>query len=524
MLYPTANPGQAGQGPPGRGAYVLNRMGLNTIRGWSLALASGLGALAIVASACTSKAEEPAVPAHRGPIVLITIDALRADVLGALGGPPKLTPALDSLAREAAWAGRAVSPSSWTVPSMASLFTGLQPWSNQSWHGDRAVLAEELVTLPEALKAEGFRTSAFRSNHWLQQQYGYAQGFDTFRYLKEGKRAEEHLAKLQGGQDFVWIHILPPHAPYVRREHLLAQLPEAPENLPRRVRPLDLEPYYDPEVPLPEEEEKVIRAMYQLNVAYADEMLGRMLAALRRSGQWDKTLLVVTSDHGEEFDEQGQIAHGGNLGRQLIEVPLLVKLPTGFERRLALQPGQHPATVRLWSTLVEAAGGTPRSGMAPSLFREAGTGALSELYMGNGVNRFSWVDGGHQLVWESRFAPEEPEYYRARYQGIGGKPEPPLQEPMDAIFGRLEEAFAQTPPLSGRRGTKPQLTLWSWAGSGSEPLDDPQLASDLARQLRKAWIAANGEETLPGRSTGEKPELSEQELEELKALGYVAGN
>jgi hypothetical protein len=265
--------------------------------------------------------------------------------------------------------------------------------------------------------------------------------------------------------------------------------------------------------------------MYQLNAAYADEMLGRMLESLRRSGQWDKTLLVVTSDHGEEFGEQGQIAHGGNLGRQLIEVPLLVKLPAGFERKLALQPEQHPATIRLWSTLVEAAGGAPRPGMAPSLFREAESGVLSELYMGNGVNRFSWVDGDRQLLWESRFAPAEPEYYRARYQGIGGKPEPPLLEPMDAIFSRLEDGFAETPPLSGRRGTRPTLTLlrWSRPGPGTEPLDDPDLAATLARQLRRAWIAANGEETLPGRNNGEKPQLSPEEEEELKALGYVAG-
>ncbi len=474
-----------------------------------------------MAAGCADR-EEP-VPVHDGPIVLITIDALRADAIGALGGPPKLTPSLDALARQASWSGRAVSPSSWTVPSMASLFTGLQPWSNQSWHGDRAVLREDLVTLPEALKAAGYTTTAFRSNHWLQKQYGYGQGFDTFRYLREGKRAETHLAGLKGGKDFVWIHILPPHAPYVRREHLLSHLPAVPANLPRKVRPLDLEPYYDPAVPLSDEQREVFRAMYHLNVAWADEMLGRMLAALRRSGQWDKALVVVTSDHGEEFEEQGQIAHGGNLGRSLIEVPLVIKLPAGFGRELALAEGEPAGTVRLWSTLVEVAGGRTTPGTAPSLFRPGGGGVLSELYLGNGVNRFSWVEGGTQVLWESRFAPEEPEYYRARYLGIGGQPEPPLSEPAEAIFKRLEEGFAQTLPLTGRRGTQPQLTLLRWTATGTERVEDPEAAQRLARQLRRAWIAANGDEAAPGRGTGEQPQLTPEEEEELKALGYVAG-
>jgi arylsulfatase A-like enzyme len=466
---------------------------------------------------------EPAVPAHQGPIVLITIDALRADTVAALGGAPRVMPVLSGLAREAAWSGRAVSPSSWTVPSMASIFTGFQPWRAGSLGGDRAVLDERFVTLPEALKKLGYRTAGFRSNHWLQAEYGYSQGFDTFRYLREGKRAERYLAQLQGGQDFVWIHILPPHAPYIRRDALLDRLDEIPPGLPRQVRPLDLEPYYDPAVPLPPDQERVFRAMYKLNAAWADQMLGRMLSSLKRSGQWDKTLLVVTSDHGEEFGESGQIAHGGNLGHALVEVPLVIKLPAGFPRKLDLQPGGRPANVRVGATLVEAAGGTPEPGAAPSLFQPFDKGALSELYQGNGVNRFSLVSGDLQLLWESRFGPQEPEYYRARYAGLGGNPEPPLTQPPKAIFGRLEREFANVLPLTGRRGDPPQLSLWRWGAHGSERVNDPAALDRMARQLKNAWLAANGSETPPGNATGKQPQLTPQQEEELRALGYVAG-
>lgn len=491
---------------------------------WNRPLIAAALALCLLAPGCRG---EPRVPAHRGPIVLITIDALRADTVEALGGSPKVMPVLSGLAREAAWSGRAIASSSWTVPSMASIFTGFQPWRAGNWGSGHAVLDDRLVTLPEALKKLGYRTAGFRSNHWLQAEFGYSQGFDTFRYLREGKRAERYLESLEGGQELVWIHILPPHAPYVRREALLGRLEEIPPGLPKHVRPLDLEPYYDPALKLPPEQERVFRAMYKLNAATADLLLGRLIDSLKRSGQWEETLLVITSDHGEEFGESGQIAHGGNLGRVLVEVPLVIKLPAGFPRKLGLQAGSRPANVRIGATLIEAAGGTPEPGAAPSLFQPFDNlvegGALSELYLGNGVNRFSLVNGDLQLLWESRFAPAEPDYYRARFAAIGGKPEPPLTQPAKAIFGRLEREFASVLPLTGRRGDPPQLSLWRWGPHGSERVNDSATLGRMARQLKNAWLAANGLEKPPGKATGKQPELTPQQEEELRALGYVAG-
>jgi hypothetical protein len=489
-------------------------------------LSIALCGLVLLGVLACQRAPAPKVPVHHGPIVLITIDALRADTVAAFGGPPRVMPALSGLAREATWAGRAVSPSSWTVPSMAAIFTGFQPWRARSWANDRAVLDARFVTLPESLKAAGYRTAGFRSNHWLEPQFGYGQGFDTFRYLREGKRAEAYLADLKGGADFVWIHILPPHAPYLRRDPLMDRLDEIPPDLPREIKPLDLEPYFDPAVKLPADKERTFRAMYRLNAAYADQMLSRMLASLKHSGQWNKTLLVVTADHGEEFGENGQITHGGNLGHVLVEVPLVIKLPQGFPRQLAMPASTRVANVRVAPTLIEAAGGTPQPGAAPSLFQAASAatrGALSELYLGNGVNRFSLVEGDLQLLWESRFAPPEPDYYRARYAGIGGQPQPPLTQPVDAIFGRLAKAFADVLPLSGRRGDPPKLTLVRWTPTGVQPLNDPNEINRMARELKAAWLADNGAEVPPGLSTSPQPKQSPKDQEDLKSLGYVAG-
>jgi len=495
---------------------------------------------------CARKAPPtPPPPPHRGPVVLITLDALRADVVGALDGRlvngHSLTPHFDGLIAAADWAGRAVAPSSWTVPSMASIMTGLQPWQHGALDDERAVLRDDLDTLAEVFRGLGFDTAGYRSNVWLTEKLGWAQGFDVFRRLGKGYRAQYRLAHLSGGPELVWVHVLPPHAPYLRDDDLARTLGQDPAALPERIEAADLERFYDPRLELPEDRRRVLWTLYGHHVARADRWLGVLLTALRSSGQWDRALVIVTSDHGEEFGEpekQGghrQTGHGGNLRRVLLEVPLAIKLPRGFGRELAVAPGERVASHRLWATLVDAAGGevpAEVASLAPSLFGLRPPGILSELYNGNGVNRFSWIEEELeglaetelQLLWESSFADPEPEYFQARYRTLGGDPRPPLAEPAAEIFGRLDRSFARTPPLTGR-GDAPRLTLLRWRPSGAtEPVADPEPTRRLARALRDVWSATFGAEQTPGARFGDRtPALSAEEEEALRSLGYVAG-
>lgn len=462
---------------------------------------------------------------HRGPVVIITVDALRADAVGAFGGSPGLTPALDGLAGEAALATRAISASSWTVPAMASLFSGLQPFRHGVYEGSRAALPPALETFPQRFAAAGWATAAYRSNHWLTRTFGYDRGFAEFRSLGQGKRAETALAALDGSRQLVWIHVLPPHAPYVQRERFLARLgADRPAELPSRIVPLDLEPYFDPAVATPPDQLAAARALYALNVAYADEMIGRLLAALRASGQYDRTLLVVTADHGEEFEEDGQVLHGGNLHRVLVEVPLLVKLPRGFDRPLRVAAGAAVGTVHLAATLLDAVGLEPPPAAAVSLFRQAPGPVLSELYLGNGSNQFSLVDAGVQLRWKSRFAPPEPDYFRARLSLLGATVSPPLAAPPLELFSRLEGAFYAAMPLAGSDAA-PQRSLWHWtAAGGVEALTDAERLDRMSRDLRQLWRDRTGAEARPQPlASGDRPQLSEEEAAKIRALGYVAG-
>jgi len=447
---------------------------------------------------------------HRGPIVLVTLDALRADVVGALGGAPGLTPHLDGLMAEADWAGRGIAPAGSAAPALASLLTGLRPWQHQALHPGQAVLAPELLTLPEALAPAGYTAAAFTGGYWATARFGYAQGFTQLESLRQGKAAIDALTQLEGPR-FVWIHLPEPETPYIRRERMrdrVARLGGLPRALPARIERAQLEPYFDPARPLPPAKLRRFRAMYRLNVAWADERLGRLLAALRASGQWDRTLLVVSANHGTELGEYGQILQGGSLGRRLIEVPLAVKLPRGSERRIAPPRAERVATARIWATLVEAAGVVPPPAVAPSLFRQGvPAGALSELYLGNGTNQFSWVEGDDQLLWESRFAPAEPEYHRARLELVVAPPRVPSGEPPARLMGRLAAAFAAAPPLTGPRAARPRLVLERWDASprGSQPVREPARAAMLARRLAAAWNAFLPTELPPGRELAERP-------------------
>lgn len=436
-----------------------------------------------------------AAPAHDGPIVLVTFDSLRADVVGE----PGLTPNLDALIRQSDWSGRAIASSSWGMPSMASLFTGLRPWQHRVLRMEDRI-APALLTLPEALQARGYETFGFMGEPMYSKEAGFGQGFDLLTRLGKGTEAGEKLRSAGSsgdGQRFVWVHFSEPQAPYYRRPKFVARLGLRGRDLPYRVLPHHLAPFFDPAVPLPPELERRFRTMYRLNVAWADDRLGKLLKELRASGQWDRTLLVVTSTHGEEFGEKGQILNGGNLGRQLLEVPLVIKLPSGSGRKIAAPRDQRVAASRLWATLVEAAGGEVPPAQSPSLFRPTPGGApdpvLSELYLVNGANRFSLVQGDDQLLWDARFAPPEPEYYRARLalmnRGSARIARAEITERPGQIFRRLYAGFLDAPPLTGRLGA-PRLTLERWEGTSSRRVSGPEGArrkAEMARLLARTW-------------------------------------
>ena len=287
------------------------------------------GLLSRAARAALAVAAAAALPACRGegiahfpdaPVVLVSIDTLRADHLPAYGYTHGETPRLDAFAHEAVLFENALSPVPLTLPAHASLLTGLLP----PHHGVRDNLGFRLDpgrrTLAARLQAAGRPTGAAVSAFVLRSATGIAQGFDQYddalsvdaavgalgAQRRDGAAAVESLlawvAPRAAKPFFAFLHLYEPHWPY--------KPPPAYQHLA------------DP---------------YDGAVAYADALVGRFLDGLRASGAYERAIIVVTSDHGEGLGQHGEKEHGFLLYREAIHVPLLVRLPggSGGGRRVA---------------------------------------------------------------------------------------------------------------------------------------------------------------------------------------------
>jgi arylsulfatase A-like enzyme/Tfp pilus assembly protein PilF len=270
--------------------------------------------LAVAALLCAcSRTPDPKHNARH--LVIVTIDTLRADRLGCYGSTTVATPHLDRIAREGALAPDASAHVPLTRPSHVTLFTGLLPASHGIRDNVSPALDAKVPLLAETLRAAGFRTAGFVSSVVLSRQSGLQRGFDTYsdafdagdddaRFLNtiqkrgDGPTAET-IAWLEkeapsGARLFAWLHLYDPHDPY-----------EPPEPYASRYagRPYDGE------------------------VAYADELVGRLDDALTRLKLRDDTLLVVTADHGEGLGEHGEEVHGYFVYETTLHVPLVVRGP-----------------------------------------------------------------------------------------------------------------------------------------------------------------------------------------------------
>ncbi len=328
-------------------------------------------------------------------ILLITIDTLRHDVVGARRDGMALTPNLDRLSQEGIAFSRARSPGPWTRSSMSSLFTGLSPLV----HGvvrPVSTLPDRVTTFSEALQEAGYRTVGVGTNPHLMPSSNIAQGFDEylffpffeFRVLSFGSLllhvlgvprdgSTRHLTRLaiqaiktrRGDESLlVWLHYFDPHQPYEPPTEYLPQELDpgvgARFDAWRQVRAGQLR--------LDEEEKAWVRRLYEAETRFVDASLGEVLDAVRDQGLWDDSLIVVTSDHGEEFWEHGSVEHGHTLYEELVRVPLIFKLPRGSRAQVSA-PGRRidvdVSTESLTPTLLELAGvaGEDRIFTSPSL-------------------------------------------------------------------------------------------------------------------------------------------------------------
>jgi arylsulfatase A-like enzyme len=288
-------------------------------------------------------------------VIVIVIDALRADHIGTYGYHRNTTPNLDRFASRSLVFTRTYTATSWTLPAVASLMTSVYP----SVHGvyrppteaDHNTLPREFVTLAESLRSHGFRTASITSQPWISEKTGLTRGFDESRTVShasapnEARVLTENLIGWLGQRDdrpfFLYTHYMGPHSPYdVTSEFtgtftggaapppMIAEFHRLYE-FESEARAYRMAADLAQERRLTAEEIEYLAAEYDEKLAYTDRWLGVLLDTLERQGRFDDTLIVVTADHGEAFFEHGTIFHGEHLHEELVRVPLIVRLPGG---------------------------------------------------------------------------------------------------------------------------------------------------------------------------------------------------
>jgi arylsulfatase A-like enzyme len=270
--------------------------------------------------------------------VLVSVDTLRADHLGCYGYKRETSPAADSLAKDSALFLNTYASSPWTLPSHVSMMTSLHGVHHQVYHEDEK-MAPDLITLADTLRSQGFMTSAFTDGGFVSRVYGFSRGFDSYQERGDGvlihnsaeliwREASEWLDANREKDFFLFLHTYQPHNPYVCPHPYGTMFLE--ENAVWRSIDLmgHLGGYAGIYSELAEEERRNIIGLYDGEIRYTDEALVKpLIGKLKELGLYDSTLIVLTSDHGEEFFDHSSWAHGHHLYDEALKVPLIIKFP-----------------------------------------------------------------------------------------------------------------------------------------------------------------------------------------------------
>ena len=445
-------------------------------------------ALLLALSACSPSGEEDSPP-H---VLFIVVDTLRVDHTGLGGYERDTTPGIDALAKEGTAFQSHFANAPWTKPSVASIMTGLLPpahgcqWGDlkRSGEGEVDLLAQGLTTLPEVLRENGWSTVAFITNETLTPKFGYDQGFERYEimpgtlvYDQQATEAAAETLDAATGPTFIWCHLMAPH-----NYEFPAQ----------RARTFESEG----QTPITDEHPAgdTIRSRYGMHsreqaidtydetVLFIDEHVTRLITRVRE--KHPDTLIVFTSDHGEELGDHGGYLHSRTLFNELLHVPLVVWGP-GFARGETVT--RLTQSVDLFPTVVDFLG-----------LPEAPT-------------------QGRSLLDDS---PANEEVYAEKLTGNKAK------RALIAPTGKLIENKPPSP--DGVRPTMKGKGRWMFFAdpTGRDDVDaesnpSPRLIQRGAARINELWEFSRTLNAVQTEGEATQGTLTEEELEALRRLGYV---
>jgi arylsulfatase A-like enzyme len=435
---------------------------------------------------CSRRNDPPARP----NFILIVVDALRADRLHYAGYDEMASPNFDAFQRQSTWFANAYSTTSWTIPSMASLFLSRLASQHRvvKW-GSK--LPDEKTTLVEILREAGYRTGGWTANRLMSRPRGFAQGFDEYklvihpklrpdtppgtefavapasevtraalRWLRQERAADSHAPF------FAYLHYLEPHTPYLCPEGSAEECKTEAANLTKRLLKEQWE--FD------DRENDFIGTLYDADVARMDEALGDLMRDLNARGFLKNTWVILTSDHGEHLGESGSYAHGTTLNQPVVHIPLLFS-----------PPSREGSVVNVPVSLAD---------VAPTILDLAGL-EIPDIFGGRSLR--SALEGGS--------LPRRPVV--AELLATGPKPKPAFRHRFAVIDG--SDAL-----LMARDGTVQRFDL-SEDPEQNRPLEASM--GELGELLSAAGVALA--ESIDPSDDGS--DISPELLEHLKALGYI---
>jgi len=273
--------------------------------------------------------------ASRPNVVMIVVDTLRADRLGVYGNQRGLTPFLDKLAWQGTTFTNAYASSTWTIPSIASLFTSRYPSQHQVREFG-SVLSSDEVTLAGRLAAAGYATAGFTANPQLTAEHGYGSGFEFWQSFPSFKLPGPELRQAcvawldrtwsatTGRPVFLFLQFMEPHAPYEPPAAFRARLAVPEGTSPEAANDKLVKLLWHE---LSEEELALLAALYDAEVAAVDAEIRALFDQLATRGVLTDAVVIVTADHGEELYEHRQMLHGITLYNQALRVPLVMRVP-----------------------------------------------------------------------------------------------------------------------------------------------------------------------------------------------------
>ncbi|HUL14547.1 MAG TPA: sulfatase-like hydrolase/transferase [Terriglobales bacterium] len=429
---------------------------------------AGFAILAFSTGGCKKRE----APRHHPNVLIITVDTLRADRVGAEGSHEGLTPHIDALAKDGVVFTDAISQVPLTFPSHAAIFTGTYPFHNGVQDFTAQPLSERFRTLAESFKANGYATGAVVSSFVLDRSWGLARGFDSYDDAFSGeqfaqkdlglveRRADasvDHAIQWLAGQSahpfFFWLHLYDPHSPY------------------------------DPPEPF---KSKYKSELYDGEVAYTDSQLARLFDWMKLPPHdiYDNTIIVFMSDHGESLGEHGEKEHGFFVYDSTVRIPLIIKPAQGYS---ALPGGVIPTAVeaiQVGPTVLDLAG--LRQDAIEKQFQ-----ASTLVPLMSGTNT----------------APGRPAYSETVYpqNSFGWSP---LRSMQTDKYQFIEAPRQELYNLSDDPSEKTNIAA-----------KDSTVAGRLQEQLNNRLALYQGsEKTEVAGTSGASPEV----LEKLRSLGYVA--